>query len=71
MDEEFRTAGDQAGRAREQRRAAWQKWLKESERLNQIVLAETKGAFSDIDLALEAARADLEARHENILGGEK
>lgn len=71
MDEEFRTAGDQAGRAREQRRLAWQEWLKEIERLNQIVLAETKGVPTNIDLVLEAARAELEARHENILRGKE
>lgn len=58
MGEGVQTAGEQAGRERKQRRSAWQKWLKESERLNQMVLAEPKGVPTDIDLVLEAARAD-------------
>ncbi len=48
--------------AKSQRRAAWQEWKKESERLNQIILAETQGVPPDIDLSLGAARADLEGR---------
>ena len=49
-------------RAKRQRQTAWQEWKKESERLNQIILAETKGVLPDIDRALEATRADLEER---------
>lgn len=48
--------------ARGQRQTAWQEWKKESERLNQIILAETQGVPPDIDRSLEAARADLEER---------
>jgi prevent-host-death family protein len=44
------------------RQTAWQEWKKESARLNQIILSETKGALPDIDRALEAARKDLEER---------
>lgn len=71
MDEGVQTAGEQGGRERELRRPAWQKWLKESERLNQLVLAETKGVPIDIDLMLEAARAELEARDARISGGDE
>ena len=71
MSEKVQTTGEQAEREREERRSAWQKWLKESERLNQLVLAETKGVPMDIDLALEAARADLEARDARELSGEE
>ncbi len=45
-----------------QRLTAWQEWKKESERLNQIILAETQSVPPDIDRSLEAARADLEER---------
>ena len=48
--------------AKSQRMIAWQEWKKESERLNQIILAETQGVPPDIDRSLEAARADLEGR---------
>jgi len=48
--------------AKSQRLIAWQEWKKDSERLNQIILAETQGVPPDIDRSLEAARADLEER---------
>ncbi len=48
--------------AKSQRQTAWQEWKKESERLNQIILAETQGVPPDIDRSLKAARADLEER---------
>ncbi len=48
--------------AKSQRQTSWQEWKKESERLNQIILAETQGVPPDIDRSLEAARADLEER---------
>ncbi len=48
--------------AKSQRQTAWQEWKKESERLNQIILAENHGAPPDIDRSLGAARADLEER---------
>ena len=49
-------------REKGQRQSAWQEWKRESARLNQIVMAETKGVPPDIDQLLEAARADLEER---------
>ena len=49
-------------REKGQRQSAWQEWKKESARLNQIILAETKGVPPDIDQLLEAARADREER---------
>ena len=48
--------------AKSQRQTSWQEWKRESERLNQIILAETQGVPPDIDRSLEAARADLEER---------
>ena len=48
--------------AKGQRQTSWQQWKTESERLNQIILAETQGVPPDIDRSLEAARADLEGR---------
>ena len=48
--------------AKSQRRAAWQEWKEESERLNQVILAETQGVPPDIDRSLEATRVDLEER---------
>ncbi|MDE0079777.1 MAG: hypothetical protein OXO50_19815 [Caldilineaceae bacterium] len=71
MDEGVQTAGEQAERTREQKRAAWKEWLEESERLNQLVLTETKGVPVDIELALKAARADLEARDARVYGGDE
>ncbi len=68
MGERVQTDGEQGGREREQRRSAWQEWLKESERLNRLVLAETKGEPININLMLEATRADLEARDARISG---
>jgi len=52
-------------REKGRKRAAWKEWKKESARLNQIVLAETRGEIPDIDQLLEAARADLEERSGN------
>lgn len=69
MDKREQTAGEKAERGRKKRKSAWRKWLKESERLNQLILAETKGEFMDINLVLEATRADLEARDARTLGG--
>ncbi|MDE0141424.1 MAG: hypothetical protein OXI80_07670 [Caldilineaceae bacterium] len=70
MGERVQTAGEQGGREREQRRSAWQEWLKESERLNRLILAETKGEPINVNLMLEATRADLEARDARISGDE-
>lgn len=49
-------------RTKRQRQTAWQEWKEKSERLNQIILAETDGVPPDIDRALEATRANLEER---------
>ena len=54
-----------------QRLSTWQKWLEESKRLNQVVLAEMKGVPPDVDQLLEAARADLEERDVGLSGGGK
>lgn len=68
--ERVQTAGEQGVNEREQRLSAWQEWLKESERLNRLILAETKGEPININLMLEASRADLEERDARISGGE-
>ena len=59
------------GREQEQRLSTWQKWLEESKRLNQVVLAEMKGVPPDVDQLLDAARADLEERDVGLSGGGK
>ncbi len=71
MNERVQTAYELAGRTREKRPAAWEKWLEESERLNQLILAGTNGVPVDIELALKAARADLEARDARVYGGDE
>ena len=71
MGEGVKTAGEREERTREQRRAAWKEWLKGSERLNLLVVAERKGVPVDTDLALKAARADLEARDARVYGGDE
>ena len=58
-------------REQEQRLSTWQKWLEESKRLNQVVLAEIKGVPPDVDQLLDAARADLEERDVGLSGGGK
>ena len=71
MDKREQTAGEKAVRGGKKRKSAWRKWRKESERLNQLILAETKGELMDVNLVPEAARADLEARDARTLGGEE
>lgn len=67
---EFRSPASKGGREREQRRPAWQEWLKVSERLNRLILAETKGEPIIVTVMLEATRANLEARDARISGDE-
>ncbi len=52
-----------------QRLAHWQAWLVESERLASDILARRHGEALDVDALWQAARADLEARDEQIRGG--
>ena len=59
------------GRDQGRRRSAWQKWLEESKRINQVILAETNGVPPDIDQLLKAARADLEEKGAGLSGDEK
>ena len=59
------------GRDKRRRRSAWQKWLAESRRINQVILAETNGVPPDIDQLLKATRADLEERNVGLSGGGK
>jgi prevent-host-death family protein len=48
--------------------AHWQAWLVESEELAADILERRGGAPLDVDALWQAARADLEARDDKILG---
>jgi len=50
------------------RLAHWQAWVAESEKLTAEILARRAGEPLDVDALWQAARADLEARDEQILG---
>jgi prevent-host-death family protein len=50
------------------RLAHWQAWMAESAKLTAEILARRKGKLLDVDALWQAARADLEARDEQILG---
>lgn len=45
----------------------WQQWLAAAARLSNAILAERNGQMLDIELLLQAARADLEERDEHLL----
>lgn len=44
----------------------WEMWLAEAEELSQRILRERGGHPVDVDLVLQAAKADLEARHDDL-----
>jgi len=46
----------------------WQAWVVESDKLTAEILARREGEPLDVDALWQAARADLEARDEQILG---
>ena len=46
----------------------WQAWLAESEKLTADILERRRGVPLDVDALWQAARADLEARDDKILG---
>jgi prevent-host-death family protein len=48
--------------------ARWQTWLAESEKLTADILERRRGVPLDVDALWQAARADLEARDDEILG---
>ncbi|HUX77192.1 MAG TPA: type II toxin-antitoxin system Phd/YefM family antitoxin [Anaerolineae bacterium] len=48
--------------------ARWQAWLAESEKLAADILERRGGVPLDVDALWQAARADLEARDDKILG---
>ena len=50
------------GEARQQ----WDDWLRKAEALSQRILRERAGAPLDLDLVVQAAKADLEARHDEL-----
>ena len=51
-----------------ERLAHWQAWVAESDKLTAEILARREGQPLDVDALWQAARADLEARDEHILG---
>ena len=51
-----------------ERLAHWQTWVAESAKLTAEILARREGQPLDVDALWQAARADLEARDEHILG---
>jgi len=51
-----------------ERLAYWQAWVAESAKLSAEILARREGQPLDVDALWQAARADLEARDEHILG---
>lgn len=51
-----------------ERLVRWQAWLAESEKLTAEILARREGELLDVDALWQAARADLEARDEQLLG---
>jgi prevent-host-death family protein len=48
--------------------ARWQAWLAESEKLAADILERRGGVPLDVDALWQAARADLEARDDKVLG---
>jgi len=52
----------------ESRLAHWQAWVAESEKLTAEILARREGEPLDVDALWQTARADLEARDEQIPG---
>lgn len=46
----------------------WKAWLAESDKLNTEILTRRQGEPLDVDALWEAARADLEARDEQLFG---
>ena len=48
--------------------ARWQAWLAESEKLTADILERRRGVPLDVDAMWQAARTDLEARNDKILG---
>ena len=48
--------------------ARWQAWLAESEKLTDRILERRRGVPLDVDALWQAARADLEARDDKIVG---
>ena len=52
----------------EERQAGWQAWLAQSDELAREILGRRGGEPLDVDEIWQAARADLEARDERLLG---
>ncbi len=44
----------------------WDEWMAEADELSQRILRERGGHPVDVDLVLQAAKADLEARHDDL-----
>lgn len=44
----------------------WEMWLAEADELSQRILRERGGQPVDVDLVVQSAKADLEARHDEL-----
>ena len=52
---------------KQQRLGRWEEWLRKAEALSQDILRERNGEPLDLDLVVQAAKADLEARHDELI----
>lgn len=50
----------------QQRLGRWEEWLRKAEALSQDILRERNGEPLDLDRVVQAAKADLEARHDEL-----
>lgn len=58
--ERLQAEEDQRGQER------WKEWLRKAESLSQDILRERNGKPLDLDWVVQAAKADLEARHDQL-----
>ncbi len=56
--------------AQEQQEAQvqWESWLQQARELNAEILRERNGAPVDVDSVVQAAKAELEERHDDLFG---
>ena len=46
----------------------WESWLQQARELNAEILRERNGAPVDVDSVVQAAKAELEERHDDLFG---
>ena len=56
------------GQDADQKRAQWQAWQQEAERLSETILARREGKTLDLDRLWDEVRAEQEARDDGVLG---